>query len=116
MRFADRVLVTAIVSILFVPSVFGIDVGGETAVIIDYPGGTASLAAREFGQPLHEETKYTFLLDLLSYLENSAGYSNHRYEIEITGALPSTGHNEIIDFYLVDGKNNTHGVLYRFGS
>ena len=95
---------------------FCIDLDSDAAVIFDYPGGTASLAATAFGQPLHEETKYSFLLDLLSYLKKTMDVSNGKYEIEITGPLPSSAHGAITDFFLTGPEEGNRDLLYRYGA
>lgn len=116
MRLVDRSITAALILILISASGFCIDLSSKPAHIIDYPGGTVSLARGDFGRPLHEEAKYEFLLDLLSFLENMNDAGSTAFAIEITGTLPSSSHGEIIDFYLIDGTNGTHGVLYRYAS
>ena len=114
MRHHRRYLTAALLSVFLTATALCFDLNSDTAVIFDYPGGTASLAKQPFGQPLHEEAKYKFLVELMSFLKGTIGLGAEKFEIEITGPLPSIAHGGNVDFYLTGAANGYRDILYRY--
>jgi len=70
----------------------------------------------QFGKLVNGETKYTFLTGLVSYLEGAKELETERFEIEITGILPSIARESKLDFCLTGPVNDCYGILYRYST
>lgn len=99
MNHPGRYLIAILLSVVFAVSGVSLDFNANRVVVLEYPGA--------------DEADRAFLLGLVSYLESAAETGEERFEIEITGLLPSTGHEGKIDFHLTTVENGRRGVLYR---
>lgn len=110
MRRPGRCLAATLLFAVLVVSGFCLDVPRRVEVLTGQPFG------EQFGKLINGESKYTFLTGLLSYLEGVKVLETERFEIEITGTLPSIAREGELDFCLTGPVNDRYGILYRYGT
>jgi hypothetical protein len=94
-----RYLIAILLSVVVAVSAFPLDVNENRVVVLDYPG--------------MDEADFAFLRKLVNYLGSAEEPMEEKFEIEITGLLPSIASDGKIDFQLTSTDKDRRGVLYR---